>query len=264
MNVQRLKLRKLNNTRDLGGIPAADGRTIAFGKLFRSGRLSHLPKATKKALEEKNIRTVVDLRTDTERAEHPDTKLAGAEYIALPLLCAPTGGITAERSSRLFYKAEGQRIKEHFGTADNYMKHTYLGIAFDEKPKKSLKEFLRLAVERDGLLWHCTGGKDRAGICAMLLESLLGVKEEEVLEDYLASRRFCRRKFVFNRLALAIAPLTLKFKKVLIGLMRIKREYLEAVIEEMKERYGGVVEYCRKELDVTDADIAALREKYLV
>ncbi len=264
MNVQRLKLRKLNNTRDLGGIPAADGRTIVFGKLFRSGRLSRLPKSTKRALEEKNIRTVVDLRTDTERAEHPDTKLEGAEYIALPLLCAPTGGITAERSSRLFYKSEGKRIKEQFGTADNYMIHTYLGIAFDEKPKKSLREFLRLAVERDGLLWHCTGGKDRAGICAMLLESLLGVSEETVLEDYLASRRFYRRKFIVNRLALFIAPLTLKFKKVLLGLMSLKREYLESVITEMKARYGGVVEYCRAELGVTDSDIAALREKYLV
>lgn len=264
MKIQRLKLKKLNNTRDLGGIPAEGGRAVKAGKLFRSGRLSRLPKRTKAALEGLGIRTVVDLRTDTERCEHPDTLLEGAEYIALPLLCAPTGGITAERSSRLFVKAESRRIKEQFGTADNYMIHTYRGIVFDEKPQESLRRFLRLAVERDGLLWHCTGGKDRAGICAMLLEALLGVKEEDILQDYLASRRFCRKKFFINRLGVLIAPITLKFKKVLFGLMRIKREYMEGVISEMKARYGSIVVYCSKELGITETDIALLREKYLV
>lgn len=264
MKIQRLKLKKLNNTRDLGGIPAEGGRAVKAGKLFRSGRLSRLPKRTKAALEGLGIRTVVDLRTDTERCEHPDTLLEGAEYIALPLLCAPTGGITAERSSRLFVKAESRRIKEQFGTADNYMIHTYRGIVFDEKPQESLRRFLRLAVERDGLLWHCTGGKDRAGICTMLLEALLGVKEEDVLQDYLASRRFCRKKFFINRLGVLIAPITLKFKKVLFGLMRIKREYMEGVISEMKARYGSIVGYCSKELGITETDITVLREKYLV
>ena len=119
-------------------------------------------------------------------------------------------------------------------------------------------------MEGESLLWHCTGGKDRAGICAMLLEALLGVKEEDIYTDYLASRRFCRRKFVLNRFAVYIAPLTLKFKKVLLGLMRIKREYLEGVISEMKERYGSIIGYCRQELGITDADIAILREKFLV
>lgn len=264
MKIQRLKLKKLNNTRDLGGIPAEGGRAVKAGKLFRSGRLSRLPKRTKAALEGLGIRTVVDLRTDTERCEHPDTLLDGAEYIALPLLCAPTGGITAERSSRLFVKAESRRIKEQFGTADNYMIHTYRGIVFDEKPQESLRRFLRLAVERDGLLWHCTGGKDRAGICAMLLEALLGVKEEDILQDYLASRRFCRNKFFINRLGVLIAPITLKFKKVLFGLMRIKREYMEGVISEMKARYGSIVGYCMMVLGITETDIALLREKYLV
>ena len=49
----------------------------------------------------------------------------------------------------------------------------------------------------------------------MLLEALLGVKEEDILQDYLASRRFCRKKFFINRLGVLIAPITLKFKKVL-------------------------------------------------
>ena len=264
MNVQRLKLRKLNNTRDLGGIPAADGRTIAFGKLFRSGRLSHLPKATKKALEEKNIRTVVDLRTDTERAEHPDTKLAGADYIALPLLCAPTGGITAERSSRLFYKAEGQRIKEHFGTADNYMVAMYKMVLFSDEPVKLLKDCLRLIIDNDGcVLWHCSGGKDRAGLVAMLVESLLGVDEKMIVEDYVASHRFQHRRFFWNKFGLMIAPLVPRFKKILFGMMAAKPRYILDTMNEVKAQYGSVVNYCRQRLGITDEDIAKMREKYL-
>ena len=87
----------------------------------------------------------------------------------------------------------------------------------------------------------------------MLLEALLGVKEEDILQDYLASRRFCRKKFFINRLGVLIAPITLKFKKVLFG-----------VISEMKARYGSIVGYCMKVLGITETDIALLREKYLV
>ena len=151
MKIQRLKLKKLNNTRDLGGIPAEGGRAVKAGKLFRSGRLSRLPKRTKAALEGLGIRTVVDLRTDTERCEHPDTLLEGAEYIALPLLCAPTGGITAERSSRLFVKAESRRIKEQFGTA--------------AAASSSTRSRRRVCAASCALRWSATGscGTARAG-----------------------------------------------------------------------------------------------------
>ncbi len=40
------------------------------------------------------------------------------------------------------------------------------------------------------VLWHCTGGKDRTGLAAMLILSALGVDEETVVKDYLLTNEF--------------------------------------------------------------------------
>lgn len=265
MLIKRLKLRKLNNTRDLGGMPADGGREIKRGKLIRSGKLSDLPDSTVSALKELGVTTVADLRISTERQDHPDTHIAGVNQVWLPVLCTPTLGVTADDTMRHTMKKESRRIKEEFGTADNYMVETYRSILFNEQPQEELKKFLRLVIEEEGtILWHCTSGKDRAGICAMLVEALLGVDEEIILEDYMASRKFWRKKYVLNRLALAVAPVSLKFKLILFGFMRTKRRYIQAVIDDMKSRYGGIIEYCKAVLGITDSDINTLRVKYLV
>lgn len=63
MQIERLQLKKLNNTRDLGGLPTKDGREIKCGLLFRSGRLYNLPPSTIEKLKALGIKTIVDLRT---------------------------------------------------------------------------------------------------------------------------------------------------------------------------------------------------------
>lgn len=257
-------LKKLNNTRDLGGMPTEDGRKIKNRKLLRSGRLNRLPIQTAKALKELGITTIIDLRIQTECDEHPDTKIDGIRYVWLPLLFTATTGITTEKSMYKTMLKESKRIKREFGTVDNYMISTYLNVLFNKQAQDGLKKFLRLVRDEEGcILWHCASGKDRAGICAMLVESLLGVPEKVIVSDYMLSQDFCRRKFVVNRLALAVAPLRFRMKKILYGLMRTKEEYLMGVIEALKRRYGGVVEYCKQVLGVTDEDVSLLKEKYL-
>ncbi len=263
MFVKRLKLKKLNNTRDLGGIKTSDGRKVKSGKLIRSGKLTDLPESTVDKLKQTGLTTVIDLRIETERAENPDTVIDGVEYHWLPVLCTPTVGITEEKSMRRTMKLESYRIKQEFGSADAYMTETYRSIVFNEQPQKELKKFLRLIIENDGcVLWHCTSGKDRAGICAMLVESLLGVDEHIIYEDYLASRRFLKKKYIANRLGLVILPVSFRFKHILFGFMRTKRIYLKSIIEEMKKRYGSVAGYCKTVLEITDEDIEILKAKY--
>ena len=71
MRIERLYLKKLNNTRDLGGFPAAEGKVIKKGKLIRSGKLYKLPKSTLNALTKLGVTTVIDLRTAKETEEYP-------------------------------------------------------------------------------------------------------------------------------------------------------------------------------------------------
>ena len=79
--------RKFKNFRDLGNLPAADGRKIKKGKLYRSGHLYKISEDTAKFLhEQKGLRTIIDLRSPSELAEHKDVVDAGVNYIHLPPL----------------------------------------------------------------------------------------------------------------------------------------------------------------------------------
>lgn len=264
MKTNRLKLKKLNNTRDLGGIVAADGRVIKKGKLIRSGRLFALPKRTVQKLEDIGLTTVIDLRIAAECNDHPDTIMPNIKYIQQPLIPTPEGASAYVSPMRLTMKYESVRLKREFESADEYMKQFYRSVLFMPKCKDAIARFLRLVVEEEGcVLWHCASGKDRTGILSMLILTLLGVDESTVLEDYMYSQRCWRHRYRLNKLALLLLPVSLKFKRILFGFMRTKPEYLMSVMDELKLRYGGIVEYCKTELGVTDADIQILKDKYL-
>ena len=264
VQIKRLPLKKMFNTRDLGGLPTEDGRIIKHGKLLRSGKLYKIPTKTVETLKNYGVKTVIDLRIFTELEEDPETLWEGVKYVHLPVLCTATPGITHERSMQRTMAIESKRIKEEFGTADNYMAEMYCAVLLNEEPQQLLKQALRLIIDNeDCILWHCSGGKDRAGIVAMLVESLLGVSEEVIVLDYVTSHRFQRARFFWNRAGLVIAPLTLRFKKILYGMMAAKPQYLTAAMNRVKERYGSIVNYCKEVLGVTDDDIELMKQKYL-
>lgn len=262
--VKRLKLRRMPNTRDLGGLPTADGRRVACGKLIRSGKLYNIPDATIEKLKSYGVSEIIDLRIDTEVSEHPNRLWQGVKYLHLPMQTTATPGITCEKTMRKTQEKQAERIGTEFESADKYMTAMYAFIFTSEYSKDTLKKILREIIENDGcILWHCSGGKDRAGIVAAIVESLLGVPEDVIIEDYAASKKFQRKSFFLHRLGLAIAPVRLRFKKILYALMATKPKYLADNLKMLNEKYGSVVNYCKKELSVTDDDIALLKKKYL-
>lgn len=87
----------LHNTRDLGGMPTADGRTIAPAKLLRSGALH---KASEQDLArlvgDYDLAGVIDFRTQLERDKEPDPRelMEGVVFYDFPALSGETIGIT--------------------------------------------------------------------------------------------------------------------------------------------------------------------------
>lgn len=270
--MNRLKLPKLTNTRDLGGMQTADGSKIREGKLIRSGKLSKLPKTTVRHFQKLGVSLVIDLRIESERVSAPDTILEGCQYVHLPLLWFPTYGVvgsehlfTATDKSFSIARKEGARIKREFGNTDNYMIEIYRSMVFGSSANEMLSKFLRLVIDNDGcVLWHCASGKDRAGVCAMIIEGLLGVDEQTILSDYMISAKYWKRRYFFNKLGLCIAPIKHRIKRVLFGLMRTKEQYLKTIMDEIKERFGSIVQYCKSVLGISDNDISILKQKYLI
>lgn len=264
MPIEKIKLKKTKNMRDMGELPAEGGKKIKCGKLIRCGRLSKLPPKTVEALKAMNIGTVIDLRTNREIAEHPPTILEGVtyHYLYFPGTTPPELSKSRHMSSEVY--AQSKRIKRDFGTPENFMVEMYKYIAFDPECRKKLRTVFDLLLsEENCLLFHCNSGTDRTGIIAMLIESVLGVDKEIILDDYMASRTFQRRRRYWQRAGLIIAPVPLKFKRLLFWQMLPKPQYMLRLISEIESRYGSVTDYVKQAIGVTDEEIQLLKLKYL-
>ncbi|KAL3932420.1 MAG: hypothetical protein SGBAC_010858 [Bacillariaceae sp.] len=98
---------------------------------------------------------------------------------------------------------------------------------------------LRLEVVPDDvILIHCVQGKDRTGMLAMLLQSLMGVSDDTIVEDYFASDNMS------NNLGSAAATAALGKRQYgrLDGRLfsRATREAMVATLAYLRQRYGSI------------------------
>lgn len=157
------------NLRDLGGYPTVDGRTTRWGRVFRGDGLHRLAAADCASL---GLVTVLDLRTEREIDERGRLDVDGIDWHHLPVLQATwdpdwaTPDVSAERF-----------------LADRYL--TMLG-----EGAEALGRALHVLAdpERVPAAFHCAAGKDRTGVLAALLLSLLGVDDDTIAADYGLSR----------------------------------------------------------------------------
>lgn len=247
----------------MGGFPTADGKKIKHGKLIRSGRLYKLPESSVAALKDLGVTTIIDLRNQMERAQMPNTEIEGVETVNLPLVYTMAIGITHEKTYAKHAYAESRRIKKEYGDADKYMEHVYETALFEKQMQENLKKFFDVLLKNEGcVLWHCNGGKDRTGLCAMLVEGVLGVDRELIIEDYLASRKFHYYKQRLQRFGIAVLPGSKHFKGLLLAFIEPKPRYIMGAIEKIEQQYGSITGYCKQALGLTDEQICILKEKY--
>ena len=115
------------------------------------------------------------------------------------------------------------------------------------------------------VLWHCSAGKDRTGIAAALLEHALGVPEELVVEDYLASNRFTQPGWARAVLALADRRLfPAKLAAMAHVLYTVEEESLRRAFDAVRGSWGSVDAYLDEALGMDAGRVARLRELYLV
>ena len=179
----KINFEKLNNTRDLGGMPAADGRVIRPGMLIRSGMLNGASTADLSRLESL-IELVVDFRTDGELETKPDPEIPGVRNVWVPVLGKPAEGISREEESD---RSLMKKLAMDPSGAQKFMAGLYVNLASDEFSREGYRKFVQyLAEPRDkAMLWHCSAGKDRAGMAALITQEILGVPRELVIQDYL-------------------------------------------------------------------------------
>lgn len=228
------------NFRDLGGIKTTDNRYIKWGKLIRSDDMHHLTDADLTYLASLPVTTVVDFRSNDEIKVAPDrlpsTVKASYAYSMTP-------GNLSDFSTIFELLSTG---------VDTLMQQMNVELVTDTAAIKRYHDFFALLQNEENipLLYHCSAGKDRTGMGTALILFALGVDEETILSNYLQSNVYLADKY---------AQYINEYPQ-LKPLFEVKREFIEAGINQIKADYGTVENYLRTVLEV---DIEKFREMYL-
>ena len=260
---QRIEFEKLLNTRDLGGMSAADGRKIKPGKLYRSG---HLFAASGADLEKLSglIELSVDFRTDAERTEKPEPAIPGVHYLALPILDEQRAGVSRDRKS---FEEIRSKMVQDAEIAGRYMIQTYEGFVSNSYCVGQYAKFVRqlLTERKKGVLWHCTAGKDRAGFATVIVQELLGVPREDIRADYMMTNEYLEPEIrslteMIRGLPGVDPDAASRAVSYLFG---AQAEYLDAVYSAVQKKYGTFDNYLTQGLGITSGEREKLRAVYL-
>ncbi|MCX5196921.1 tyrosine-protein phosphatase [Streptomyces sp. NBC_00249] len=254
------------NLRDLGGTPLAGGRSVRPGLVLRSGGLDRLDPATDPVVAGLGLRTVIDLRSDAERADHPDRVPDGARLLVHDVLADKMSESRMPAAAQLKdLLADPVVAEEHLGggKAQALFGSVYRSFVSTASAQAAYRTLLTEAADADAgpLLFHCTAGKDRTGWGATVILALLGADEDTLMAEYLSVNPAVKQAF---------APLIEGFTAaggdpdIALALIGVFPAYLEAGLDEVRIRYGSMEKYVREGLGVSDETVEALRARLIV
>ena len=247
----------IHNFRDFGGWFGADGRQVRTGLLYRSGQHVEASDADLAAIAALDIRTVIDLRGEGERARNPCRRVEGWNgevlfYEGETSSSPPHMDITPETTTAEF--------------ARERMLAVYTRMPVNPAMQTMFARYLRVLVERDGAsLVHCFAGKDRTGIAATLVLHILGVSEADQRAEFLRTNDaptidVLRRQSVPGIEARLGRTLD---EEGIRALLEVHGDYLDRFHAIVNESYGSLDAWLDAEIGVDDALREALRERYL-
>ena len=251
----RIELDGTRNTRDLSGIENIYGMKIKENYFIRTDNLNKLSDRDIEILVNKyNLRTIIDLRTDTEIKELPNREIENVKYFHIPILKSTTAGITKES------EIENEQLK----SIPN-LKILYPKMVTDEFSVLQLKKIIETIIEEDSaILFHCTAGKDRTGIVSMLILSMLDVHEDKIMEEYLETN--FKAKPNSEREYKEILEKT-NDKELAESIRRLciaDEEYLNSAINAIKKDFGTVKDFIINKFGISQKTIDIFKEKVLI
>ena len=254
-----LPLERGSNFRDVGGYPAAGGKHVRWGLIYRSGATPLLTDADFRYLARLGIAADIDLRSTEERQIAPDRlpRKTGALYLA-----------------RDYPGAEVFAPAATSGRSDASPVNLYRSWLVSLAPQ--FRDVFRQLLARNGdVTYHCSAGQDRSGVATALVLSALGVPRDVILADYHLSTKDRRPENEMPRIDPARYPgnvvAAYYVRAQAAGRPARTRPLYDAsgvallqqTFDEIDARWGSVDAYLDQELGIDARDIARLRAAYL-
>lgn len=241
------------NLRDIGGYQTKSGQTTRWGKIYRTAHLGNATDETLEILSRYGISLICDLRSNRELTENPDRVPNGATYLHTPIY-------KDDQLSGIFPKLLFDRAALGDQLGAGYIR------MIDERAEVFASLIGRFADPANlPVMFHCTAGKDRAGLTAAMLLTLLGVPRATIIADYTLSNLASEKIFVdfMGKNGTNITRFGVPLEQ-LRPLFIADPKWLENSLDHIDNNYGGVDNYLLKNGGLAADKIDTLRKNLLL
>ena len=248
-----LPLAQGSNFRDLGGYRSEDGRSVRWGRIYRSGATPTLTEEDLRRVRDLSLSQMIDLRSSEERVLAP-SRIEGVPYVSV--------GYSMGAISR----SSNPVIPD--------METIYRG--FPELLAPQVRVLFASLLRNEGpVVYNCSAGQDRTGFASALILRALGVPIETVMADYHLSTTYRRPQYEMPKLTPELiasnpgAAIYAQYQKdpKYLTPQPLKdssgRGYLTFSLEEIDRRWGSVAAYLEAEAGVGPVELARLKALYL-
>nr|WP_087574185.1 tyrosine-protein phosphatase [Sphingomonas sp. CDS-1] len=246
-----LPLQQGSNFRDIGGYPAAEGKHVRWGLIYRSGGQPLLTDADVKQIHALKLANLVDLRSSEERVIAP-TRIDAVPYQAVGYsMLTLTGGGAPKNGQGVYRNMPAMMAPQ-------------LRLIFQD-----------LLARKGAIAYNCSAGQDRTGFVTAMILSALGVPRDTIVADYHLSTTYRRPEWEMPKIDTAVQannPVAMFFAKYQQNPAAAKPQplkdadgtpFLSHAFNEIDSRWGSVENYLEQEIGLTKLDLASLRAGYL-
>jgi hypothetical protein len=245
MTTRRLTFAGPANFRDLGGYGVPGGRHVRWGRLYRSDSLHTITPEDIPTLEELGVRTAIDFRSSDELDR---------------LGIGPLGEFTIEHIHCPTFDSNQRTVRPDYlgkSAAEFYALMLESGAGAYVTALETLADSASLPA-----VFFCVAGKDRTGCFAAIVLGLLGVSDEDIIQDYaltqeilpvLTERRIARDGHDVE---------AERWKDIPSDLREARAHVMEELVSIVNAQWDGWEGYARA-VDVSPEVVSRLREELL-
>lgn len=177
---RHLALEGLANVRDVGGYQGRAGQSLRWNRLYRADDLGRATSGDLAAIAVLGVTTVIDLRTDRERATSRSPVFRGAD---IEIHHLPMVRHQWEEVNRFASRRDDDADLD----AEAMLAQRSLDMLVEGAP--AIADALRILAQPGAqpAVIHSVLGKDRAGLLTAVILALLGVPTSTIAEDYALS-----------------------------------------------------------------------------
>lgn len=257
-NVNKLKREHLHpilvgqpNFRDLGNYKTSFGKKTKANLVYRSGDFSNLTEEDLKLLNEKLLTTIIDFRSEEERSERKSIYPESIKNkIYLPL---NPGNLSRNKVEQIIFNGNVKATHQLLLDINEIL------VLQGQPQYKAFFKQLQDTSNPTPLMFNCTAGKDRTGLAAALFLSALGVKEQDIIEDYLLTNNYLG--FTANQLKDLYQLQNNNQAEALYTLLSVKEDYILNALKIIRKNYVTTESFLENQLGV---DIGKMQEIYTV